>query len=227
MKKILSILFFTLMFILTSCGGGGSSGTTSSNLINIGTLPNGSQVYITSNNLSLTSTEAQTATISLVGGASNESFNLNFNTKQSSSIQNNSENNYGISVLPNPCILGTSGSLFPNSCKITVSVSDVTPTGKYTIIPTAVSSAGEPSTELSPINISVTHQVTPSSDNLITSYSINGVPGLFTEDSSKLNFISVIMPFGTNVTSLVSVFTTTSGSTVRVGDIVQLSTFHF
>ena len=58
-----------------------------------------------------------------------------------------------------------------------------------------------------------------SSAKAITAYSISGVAGTIDEAGKT---IDVTMPFGTNVTGLVAIFTTT-GSSVRVGAAMQVS----
>lgn len=243
MKKLLGV-FFALMLLLIGCGGGsgGGSGGSSSNPIQIGTLPNGSVVEISSNNLPITVSSPQKTTISLVGGSANESFVMSFNSstlahmeqvhKKANEIVTFSN---GISVSPNFCILGTTGSRFSNSCEVAISVSVNTPAGTYVVTPTAVSSNGA-STTLSPITILVSGSVTPST-KAITEYSLNGTAGVINGQN-----IAVTMPFGTNVTALVAKYITT-GSSVSVGGVTQvngstqnnftspivytLSTFHF
>ncbi|MBX9890278.1 MAG: beta-propeller fold lactonase family protein [Amoebophilaceae bacterium] len=224
MKKLLGV-FFALMLLLTGCGGGsgGGGGSSSSNPIQIGILPNGSSVEISSNNLPITISSPQKTTISLVGGSANESFVMNF----TSSALANMDQVYkkandtvtfsnGILVSPNSCILGTTGSGFSNSCEISVSVSADTLAGTYVITPTAVSSNMGSSTTLSPITVLVSGAVKPSMKT-ITEYSLNGTSGVITGHN-----IAVTMPYGTNVTALVATYITT-GNSVLVGRVIQIN----
>lgn len=65
----------------------------------------------------------------------------------------------------------------------------------------------------------VTVTVAPSDAKSITSFSLDGVAGTI---NSATKAISVVMPFGTSVTSLIETFTTT-GSQVSVGGATQVS----
>ncbi len=95
----------------------------------------------------------------------------------------------------------------------TTQFSTVTPNNFTTpVIYTVVAGNGTPAT------YTVTVTVVPSSTKTITTYSLNGTPGII----SGLT-IAVTVPYGTNVTGLIATFTTT-GISVQVGNAPQTST---
>lgn len=142
MKKYFSWLFFVISLVLIGCSGGGGSSqnNNSAAAVQIGTLPNGSAVYISQNNLPVSTSQPAQSTIYLIGGSPNESYNLSFATsQQSSGLKSDSTNPYGIDVTtsPSPCVIGTVGSGASTQCQITIASSSSTYAGTYLITPTA------------------------------------------------------------------------------------------
>lgn len=224
MQRLFSIFLISIFLIIgiTACGSATSnSGSSTSTQIKLGTLPNGSDIYLSNNNLPVTNSDPAKTIISLVGGTSNESFSINFSSqilrtvKLASGVasRNDTTESYGISVSPDPCYLGTSGSGLANSCTLNISAATSTLPGTYIITPTAISTNGT-STTLSPITILVSGAVLPDTKE-ITSFSLNGTTGVITGSN-----ISVTMPYGTNVSSLIATYLTT-GSSVTVGGVTQ------
>lgn len=221
MKKLL-IFFALLVSFLAGCSSGGNCAPNknSANPVQIGTLPNGSAVYLSNNNLPVTETTPTTATIYLVGGLANESYTVNFVSSKLQAKRLASANQYavesnGISVTPNPCVIGTAGSGYPSSCQVSIAVSSSTYPGTYNVTPTASSSNGNP-TELSPITVLVSGSILPST-KAITSFSLNGTAGTIIG-----NNIAVTVPYGTDVTSLVATYITT-GASVSIGSVTQVN----
>ena len=95
-----------------------------------------------------------------------------------------------------------------------IQVSGVT-SGNYSSPVVYVISAADTTTS----SYTVTVTVAPSDAKLLTSFSLNGVTGTI---NSATQAISVVMPFGTSVNSLIETFTTT-GSQVSVGGTTQVS----
>ena len=213
--KRLCILFIALIVLLSGCSSGCK--TSNNNLVKLGVLPNGSIVYLSNNNLPLTESTPQTATISLVGGANNESFVIDLFISKQTILNRDikSAESYGISVSPNPCILGTSGSGSPSSCEVTITSSAVTPVGTYLITPIAISASTGESTELSSVTVLVSGAVTPST-NAIIGYSLNGTAGVINGTG-----IAVTMPYGTSLSNLIATFITT-GQSVTVNGVTQV-----
>jgi len=217
MRKVIGFFVLLVLFIV-GCSSAGNCAPSETNSIKIGSLPNGSAVYLSNNNLPVTESSPTQAIIYLVGGSDNESFTVNFTTSklQYASLKVNKTttiNNNGISVTPNPCILGTSGSGFPSSCKVDIAVSSSTYPGTYNITPTAASTGGV-ETILSPITVLVSGSIRPST-KAITSFSLNGTTGVITGTD-----IALTMPFGTAVSSLIATYITT-GSSVTVSGVTQ------
>ena len=221
MKKLL-IFFALLVSFLAGCSSGGNcapnDNDNSANPVQIGTLPNGSAVYLSNNNLPVTESTPTTATIYLVGGSANESYTVNFVSSKLQAKRLASANQYavesnGISVTPNPCVIGTAGSGYPSSCQVSIAVSSSTYPGTYNVTPTASSSNGNP-TELSPITVLVSGSILPST-KAITSFSLNNTAGVITG-----NNIAVTMPSDTNPSALVATYITT-GVAVSVGSVTQ------
>lgn len=221
MKKIIGFFIFLLLFVVGCSSSTASSGgsVTPDTGVEIGSLPNGSSVYISNNNLPVTESTPTSTTVYLVGGSANASYSVNF---VSSKLQNSRLNiqdqlavaeSTGISVTPNPCVIGTTGSGAASSCKVTIAVASTTQPGTYTITPVA-SAANESPTILSPITVLVSGSVQPSS-KAITSFSLNGTAGTITG-----NNIAVTMPSGTNPRALVATYITT-GVAVSVGNVTQ------
>ncbi len=212
---------------LTGCSSGGTTNNSSNNggsLIKIGTLPNGSGVYISANNLSVTATSPQKEAIYLVGGSDNQSFSIDFSSVKLLAVnplRKSTENmlkagvgTNGVSVSPNSCLIGTPGSGIANSCEVEISVSPTTYGGTYKIIPMVTSKSMEETT-LNPITILVNGPIAPSTKE-ITSFSLNGIEGVITGTN-----IAVTMPYGTGVSSLVAAYITT-GNTVTVNGVTQV-----
>lgn len=215
MRKVIGFFVLLVLFI-AGCSSAGNCAPSETNSIKIGSLPNGSAVYLSNNNLPVTESSPTQATIYLVGGSDNESFTVNFTTSklQYASLKiNKTTNNDGVSIAPNPCIIGTAGSGFPSSCKVDISVSSSTYPGTYNITPTAASTGGI-DTILSPITVLVSGSITPST-KAMTSFSLNGTYGVITGSD-----IAVTMPFGTEVNSLIATYITT-GSSVTVSGVTQ------
>jgi len=95
-----------------------------------------------------------------------------------------------------------------------IQVSGVT-SGNYSSPVVYVVSAADATTS----SYTVTVTVAPSDAKLLTSFSLDGVAGTI---NSATKAISVVMPFGTSVNSLIETFTTT-GSQVSVGGTPQVS----
>ena len=201
-------ILLILSLIMVACGGGNKCNSSTPDGVALGTLPNGSTVYVSSAQLSVTESSSASGTISIAGGTANAKFNLAFGN----SIVN------GISITPEICNLGTSGSGLATSCGFTISASESTPPGTYVITPTVIdlSNPTNPPTKLGAMTILVSGSVTPSS-KAILSYSIDNLAGTITG-----NNIAVTLPFGTNPSALVATFVTT-GASVKVGNTTQVS----
>ncbi len=216
------LCFLMLFAFITGCsnsGSSGSGGSSGSAPVELGTLPNGSRVYVSANNLPLSASGSAEATISLSGGSPNESFVINYVINKALSVNrthNVADVDTGISINPSSCTLGTAGSNLPTSCKLIISASDSTSAGTYTITPTAAPVSGGATVVLSPITLLVSGSTSPSS-NAIDSFSLNGSAGTIIG-----NNIAVTVPYGTNVTNLVATYITT-GSSVSVGSNVQVN----
>ena len=201
-------ILLILSLIMVACGGGNKCNSSTPDGVALGTLPNGSTVYVSSAQLSVTESSSASGTISIAGGTANAKFNLAFGN----SIVN------GISITPEICNLGTSGSGLATSCGFTISASESTPPGTYVITPTVIdlSNPTNPPTKLGAMTILVSGSVTPSS-KAILSYSIDNLAGTITG-----NNIAVTLPFATNPSALVATFVTT-GASVKVGNTTQVS----
>ena len=209
--------------LIAGCSSGGSSSSSSSGgngtPVSIGTLPNGSTVYISQNNLPVSNgTPAQTS-IYLEGGSPNESYNITFATNQQLAIKLNTSESYGINITtsPTPCVIGTAGSGASSQCQVTIASSETTYPGTYVITPSAIpiTSSGT-ATTLSPLTILVSGSIKPST-KAITSFSLNGTAGVITGRN-----IAVTMPSGTNLAALVATYITT-GQSVKVGNVTQVN----
>ena len=218
-------ILFILSLIMVACGGGNKCNSSTPDGVALGTLPNGSTVYVSSAQLSVTESSSASGTISIAGGTANAKFNLAFGN----SIVNGMQQQYnksglqaadtnGISITPEICNLGTSGSGLATSCGFTISASESTPPGTYVITPTVIdlSNPTNPPTKLGAMTILVSGSVTPSS-KAILSYSIDNLAGTITG-----NNIAVTLPFATNPSALVATFVTT-GASVKVGNTTQVS----
>ena len=220
MKKIINLFVLLFVIFIAGCSSSGSSsnssGGSSGTPIQIGTLPNGSSVYISQNNLPVNNDTPAQANIYLEGGSPNESYNITFATNQQLQTKLNTNESYGISIVttPTPCIIGTAGSGAPTQCKITVTSSANTYPGTYIITPSATSIVGGTVTTLSPLTILVSGSIKPST-KAITSFSLNGTAGVISGQN-----IAVTMPYGTNVTNLIATYITT-GKSVKIGNILQ------
>lgn len=219
MKKCLLFILLAISLILTACGGGNSTSASGYGApVQIGTLPNGSAVYLSKNNLPVSDGNPAQVTIYLEGGSSSESFAISFTTTQQlqATLRTKYIESYGISVstIPTPCIIGTADSGAPTQCQVTVTSSVETYAGTYLITPTATPVSGGVATILSPLTILLSGPITPSTKAL-TSFSLNGTSGVITGQN-----IAVTMPSGTNLTSLIATYITT-GSWVSIGSIRQ------
>lgn len=224
MKRIIGIFLFLVLFI-TGCSSGGNCAPNNSSptAVQIGTLPNGSAVYLSNNNLPVTESTPTTATIYLVGGSANESYSVNFVSSKLQAKRIASANQFaiessGITVTPNPCMLGTAGSGYSSSCQVNIAVSSSTSPGTYNVTPTASSSNGS-STELSPITVLVSGSILPSTKT-ITSFSLKNNADVSVAGVITGNNITVTMPYGTDVSALVATYITT-GASVSVGSVTQ------
>jgi hypothetical protein len=119
-----------------------------------------------------------------------------FGTDVSSLISSFTTSGSSVSVNGSAQISGTTSVNYSSPVLYVVSAADAT-TSSYT----------------------VTVTVAPSDAKSITSFSLDGVAGTI---NSATKAISVVMPFGTSVTSLIETFTTT-GSQVSVGGATQVS----
>lgn len=228
MKKSLYLLFAFILFLAGCTGGSSGSSTNSSNSpntnpIQLGSLPNGSEVYLSNNDLPITAGSSQKTTISLVGGAANESFSVYFNVSQLQSLAalhkavKNSltvNDTTGITVSPNPCIIGTSGSGSSSSCEVDISTTSGISAGTYSIVPTAVSANGS-TIILSPITIEASAPAASNSKNILD-FSLNGIAGTIIESN-----IFVTMPYGTNINSLVANYVI-NGQSVAINGVPQV-----
>lgn len=93
-----------------------------------------------------------------------------------------------------------------------VQVSDVTPNNFATPVSYTVTAANGATQEYI-VNVSVASN----SAKAITAYSLNGTPGVIVNQD-----ISVVMPYGTDISSLIATFSTT-GESVAVGSTQQIS----
>lgn len=209
--------------LIAGCSSGGSSSSSSSGgngtPVSIGTLPNGSTVYISQNNLPVSNGTPAQASIYLEGGSPNESYNITFATNQQLAIKLNTSESYGINITtsPTPCVIGTAGSGASSQCQVTIASSETTYPGTYVITPSAtpITSSGT-ATTLSPLTILVSGSIKPST-KAITSFSLNGTAGVISGQN-----IAVTMPYGTNVTALIATYITT-GQSVKVGNVTQVN----
>lgn len=219
MKRIIGVFLFLVLFIAgCSSGGNCAPNNSSPTAVQIGTLPNGSAVYLSNNNLPVTASTPTTATIYLVGGSANESYSVDFvssklQAKRIARVNQFAIESDGITVTPNPCMLGTAGSAYSSSCQVNIAVSSDTYPGTYNVTPTASSTSGT-STELAPITVLVSGSILPSTKT-ITSFSLNNNAGVITG-----NDIAVTVPYGTDVSALVATYITT-GASVSVGSVTQ------
>lgn len=241
MKKLINLFILFMMIFITGCSNSGDCAVNKSAPIQIGTLPNGSTVYLSQNNLPLSDGTSAQATIYLEGGRPNESYNITFatnrlpKTKLTSNKLHTDSNlrdcslppqnalavseDYGINIAtnPTPCVIGTVGSGAASQCKLTITTSANTYPGTYTITPSATPLTSQGSaTILSPLTILVSGSIKPSSKS-ITSFALNGTNGVISGQN-----ITVTMPYGTDVTALVATYITT-GQSVKVNDITQVN----
>lgn len=76
-QKICYCLIGFLALIITACGGAsGSPGNSPTNVVQLGSLPNGSNVFISSASYTAGSNSSTTGTLSIGGGSSGESWVL-------------------------------------------------------------------------------------------------------------------------------------------------------
>jgi Ice-binding-like len=170
--------------------------------------------YSITGNDGITSTITATVTVATSSAKSLTSFSLNgvsgtiypltntigvvmpFGTDLSSLIDAFTTSGSSVSVNGSAQISGTTSVNYSSPVLYVVSAADAT-TSSYT----------------------VTVTVAPSDAKSITSFSLDGVAGTI---NSATKAISVVMPFGTSVTSLIETFTTT-GSQVSAGGATQVS----
>jgi hypothetical protein len=170
--------------------------------------------YSITGNDGITSTITATVTVATSSAKSLTSFSLNgvsgtiypltntigvvmpFGTDLSSLIDAFTTSGSSVSVNGSAQISGTTSVNYSSPVLYVVSAADAT-TSSYT----------------------VTVTVAPSDAKSITSFSLDGVAGTI---NSATKAISVVMPFGTSVTSLIETFTTT-GSQVSVSGATQVS----
>lgn len=241
MKKLINLFILFMMIFITGCSNSGDCAVNKSAPIQIGTLPNGSAVYLSQNNLPLSDGTSAQATIYLEGGSPNESYNITFATNRlpktkltSNKLYTDSNlrdcslppqnalavsEDYGINIAtnPTPCVIGTVGSGATSQCKLTITSSANTYPGTYTITPSATPLTNQGNaTTLSPLTILVSSSIKPSS-KAITSFALNGTAGVISGQN-----ITVTMPYGTDVTSLVATYITT-GQSVKVANETQVN----
>lgn len=214
-------LFITIMLVLTSCSGG-SCNTNQAKPTQIGILPNGTVVWVSTNNVAVSYNKPAYATISLEGGTGNESFVLSFTTKSllaaktTNSLTNTTIIANGLEVSPSKCTLGMANSGLSNSCLIKISSTDPKlVSNTYQIKSTAQQISGA-TQELSPISAIVSNTLTPSSND-VTNFVINNVTANIVN-----NTISVILPYGTNLTALTPIFAE-NGDSVLVDGVPQIN----
>lgn len=221
MKKIINALILLFVIFITGCSGSGGSSSSGSGgsgtPISIGTLPNGSIVYISQNDLPVSNGTPAQASIYLEGGSANESYNITFTTNQQLATRLNTSESYGINIttFPTPCVIGTTGSGASSQCQVTITSSATTYPGTYVITPSAtpISVSGS-ATTLNPLTILVSGSIKPSTKTM-TSFSLNGTAGVISGQN-----ITVTLPYGTNLTKLVATYITT-GKLVKVGNVTQ------
>lgn len=241
MKKLINLFILFMMIFITGCSNSGDCAVNKSAPIQIGTLPNGSTVYLSQNNLPLSDGTSAQATIYLEGGSPNESYNITFatnrlpKTKLTSNKLHTDSNlrdcslppqnalavseDYGINIAtnPTPCVIGTVGSGAASQCKLTITSSANTYPGTYTITPSATPLTNQGNaTTLSPLTILVSGSIKPIS-KAITSFSLNGTAGVISGQN-----ITVTMPYGTDLTALVATYVTT-GQSVKVANVTQVN----
>lgn len=223
MKKIINALIVLFVIFIVGCSGSGSVSNSSGSggggaPVSIGTLPNGSTVYVSQNNLPISNGMPAQANIYLEGGNSNESYNITFATNRQLATKLNSSESYGINITttPTPCVIGTPGSGATSQCQVTIASSATTYPGTYTITPSAMPTSGGTATTLSPLTILVSGSIKPNT-KAITSFLLNGVAGAISGQN-----IAVTMPFGTSLAALVATYITT-GQSVKVGNVAQVN----
>ena len=163
-------------------GGGGAP-------VSIGTLPNGSTVYVSQNNLPISNGMPAQANIYLEGGNSNESYNITFATNRQLATKLNSSESYGINITttPTPVLLGRLVAVPHRNVK-SLLLLQLLLTRYYTITPSAMPTSGGTATTLSPLTILVSGSIKPNT-KAITSFLLNGVAGAISGQN-----IAVTMP---------------------------------
>jgi surface protein len=208
---------------MTACGSGSCQNPADS-AVKLGTLPNGSAVYVDRTDIAVTESTPQNATISITGGQPNTSYTMHLSSAKVGAIAQAAVGHSltgfdanGISINPLLCEVGTAGTGKSSSCKVVVSVSPNALNGTYNITPEAISDQNGEITILEPFVVIVNGN-NSAQEALITAYSINSESGIITG-----NNIAVTLPSGTNTTSLVSTFTASNGATVSIGSTTQVS----
>ena len=227
MRKLIYIIFTTFILFLSGCNSGQSNSSSSSINppgIQIGTLPNGSAVYVSADDLPVSLISPQTMEIFLVGGSAGESFTMTFTGTASQTSGNTHKIGLasdGIYITPNSCILGTAGSGVGNSCEIKLSLTQNISAGTYIITSTATPLHIEQGdTVLNPVTILVNSsnesEISGTDSKSITSFSLNGTIGSIVGTN-----ISITLSYGTDVNSLVASYIT-NGNSVTVNGVTQI-----
>ena len=118
-SKFCLFILFVSTLILSACGGSGGGSPTPSNYT-LGTLPNGSTVYVSSSSFTAASDGSTTGTLGISGGITGQSYTFTFSVSPSGPT---------VTSAPNPCtIISGSG----NTCQLTFAGNSVA-AGTYTV----------------------------------------------------------------------------------------------
>ena len=234
LEKFRWILIAVLIAVLSACSGGGtatSNPTPSAPMSNLGTLSNGSMVWITNNTLPVIPSKSTNALISITGGTTNDPYTISFESTvvqpfQVSKAKNvissivNESNGITVTTTPATCIIAVGSNSYPGSCPVKITVAPNTPAGIYLITPIATDQSNNQQV-LSPIRVLVNGS-TSLSANAITSFDFTLPSGAITSGVINGQNISVVVPAGTNVSNLVAQYVTT-GVSISVGGITQVN----
>lgn len=214
--------FIAVMLLLTSCSSGSCNSNNQNKPIQIGTLPNGSVVWSSTGNVAVSYDKPAYATISLQGDLDNESFVLYFTTSNlqtvsaKTSLNDTSSAASGLVVTPSQCTLGTAKSGLSSSCVITITSNDPKLISNTYQINSTVQEANGKTEMLSPISALVSNTLSTSSND-VTQFEINNVSGTIVN-----NTISVVLPYGTDITALAPTFAE-NGESVLINGVVQIN----
>lgn len=212
-KLLLMIIGFLTIILLNGCSEALNCNQCATNDgTDIGVLPNGAVVYISKNNVSIDKNTPAQIKVYVVGGSTNEDFNIEFGDSQLQSVGIDTDNN-GITVSPKGCVLNNYSQ---TSCTITISASATTQAAIYAIPVSAIAVKTGKLALLSRISVLVSNPASDSSKD-ITTFIIGNVQANVDQESRT---ITMTLPYGTNPSSLVATYVTT-GVSVSVNNVTQ------